>query len=498
MKIKILLVYANTPMEPLLPLGIASIATALNNAGYDVRLFDTTLYASRHGNSQAERASSGQVKPVDYESVGVFEKTTDIFVDFESMVAEHKPQLIGVSCVEATYQLSCQLLERISEQHIPVILGGAFATFSARLVLENPLFDFACSGEGETAIVALAESLSAGHDGTGIVNIWTRKGSTIIPPPTGGKLLNMDDLAIPRFDVFAPERIYRPMSGRLYRMMALEFSRGCPYKCTYCSAPALGKQFSDQGRWLRHKSIDRIMQEIEYYARNYNVGYFYFISETFLAMPKPKREEFYERYSEFKIPFWFNTRPETVQEDDIRKLEEIGCHRISMGLETGNATFRKAVLGRNYSNEVAIRAAQIIINSKIEFSVNNMIGFPDETREMVFETIELNRCFTANSHSVSVFQPFRGTQLHEYAVRMGYYPQTALCGSSFSESVLDMPSLSRDDIKGLYRTFNLYRTLDKALWPKIRTAENFDDEGNMAFEQLSTMVGSSLDPFDDE
>lgn len=124
MKIKVLLVYANTPMEPLLPLGIASIATVLNDAGYDVRLFDTTLYTSRHGNSQKDRASAGQVKPVDYKSVGVFEKDTDIFLDFETAVAEHKPQLIGVSCVETTYQLSCQLLERVSDQHIPVILGG--------------------------------------------------------------------------------------------------------------------------------------------------------------------------------------------------------------------------------------------------------------------------------------------------------------------------------------------------------------------------------------
>lgn len=498
MKIKVLLVYANTPMEPLLPLGVASIATALMDAGHEVRLFDTTLYAARQGNSQKERAYSGQVKPADYGSVGVFEKQTDIFSDFEMAVAEFKPQLIGVSCVETTYQLACQLLERVREQPIPVIMGGIFATFSTRLVLENPLFDFACSGEGEASVVTLANALGAGEDGCGITNIWTRQEDRIVPPPTGGTLLDMDSLAIPRFDVFEPGRIYRPMSGRMYRMIPLEFSRGCPYKCTYCSAPSLDKQFSDQGRWLRHKSIDRIMQEVEHYARNYNVEYFYFISETFLAMPKRKREEFYERYSEFKIPFWFNTRPETVHEEDIRKLENIGCHRISIGLETGNAGFREKMLNRHYTNEAAVQAAQIIIDSKIELSVNNMIGFPDETREMVFETIELNRSFSADSHSVSVFQPFRGTQLHEYAVRMGYYPPDSLCGSSFSETMLDMPSLSRDGIRGLYRTFNLYRALDKTLWPEIKVAEQFDEKGNAAFERLSKMVGASQIPFDDE
>ena len=114
-------------------------------------------------------------------------------------------------------------------------------------------------------------------------------------------MLDVNLLSVPRFDIFAPERMFRAMAGKIYRMLPIEFSRGCPYQCTYCSAPVYAKRFRDTGRWLRFKSIDQIINEIDFYANEYNVEYFYFISETFLAMPKAHKQEFYRRYEKYKI-----------------------------------------------------------------------------------------------------------------------------------------------------------------------------------------------------
>jgi radical SAM superfamily enzyme YgiQ (UPF0313 family) len=488
---RVLIVYVNMPMEPLVPLGVGVIATALTNAGFETKVFDTTLYQDNAGNNQDERVLSGQVKAANFQSVGLVEKGSDMHADFRKLVEEFKPQMIGYSCVELTYLQTLGLAESIRDLNIPTVLGGVFATFSPEFILkDNPLIDMVCVGEGEIAVVELAKKVCAGEDPYGTQNIWVQKNGEAFAPPPGGELLDIETMLLPRYDYFEPERIYRPMSGNMYRMVPVEISRGCPYKCTYCSAPAFQEEFKDFGKWLRFKSIDRIISEIRYYIDEYDVEYFYFISETFLAMPKKMRDEFYEKYKDIKLPFWFNTRPETIRKDDIQALEEIGCHRISIGLETGNESFRERMLSRKYTNERAVNAAQTIIDSNIELSVNNMIGFPDETREMVFETIEVNRQFTADSHTVSVFQPFRGTGLFDYSVEKGYWDGTKVCPDSFSESCLNMPSMSSQEIEGLYRTFNLYRTLDKKYWPDIKRAEQFDETGTRLFQELVDLSNS--------
>ena len=49
---------------------------------------------------------------------------------------------------------------------------------------------------------------------------------------------------------------------------------------------------------------------------------------------------------------------------------------------------------------------------------------------------------------------------------------------------LNMPQISRDEIKGLRRTFALYARMPKEYWPMIERAEKFDEEGNRIFEDL--------------
>lgn len=95
---KVLLIYANTPMEPLMPLGIASIATALQLNGFTVKLFDTTFYRdAEERDSQAARAGNLQIKPVDYSAVGIKVIGIDTASAFKEMLSEFRPHLIGLS-----------------------------------------------------------------------------------------------------------------------------------------------------------------------------------------------------------------------------------------------------------------------------------------------------------------------------------------------------------------------------------------------------------------
>ena len=112
---KILLVYCNLSMEPLLPLGIASISASLKRDGYEVELFDTTLYPSNVSDQQ-DRVDSKQVKPVDWKSIGIELKSTYLQDDFLTKVRIFQPDIIGFSTTESTYHIAKKLIKVVYDK----------------------------------------------------------------------------------------------------------------------------------------------------------------------------------------------------------------------------------------------------------------------------------------------------------------------------------------------------------------------------------------------
>jgi len=477
-------------MDTLFPVSISSVSGALKKIGAQVECFDSTFYPDqaeyKDTSSDTKKTEKFQVLPVNYEDVGIQPKQTDIFEDFRKKVIEFKPDLIGVSAVEPTFLLGIDLLESVKDLEIPTIVGGVHAIFSPADVMEYDVVDMVCIGEGEACMVELAKKMHAKNNYTNIKNIWFRKNGEIIKNEKS-EIESLDKLPTLDFTVFEPERIYRPMSGKLWRMVPIEFSRGCIYKCTYCSAPGFLDNFKEQGDWLRNKPMDLIFDEIRYYIKELNVEYFYFVSETFLAIPKARLDEFFDRYEEIKIPFWFNTRAETIKERTVKRLEEVGCHRISIGLECGNEEYRRTMLQRPVSNEKTIDACLLFKDSPIQLSANNIIGYPEETRDLIFDTIELNRQVSegVEAHSCSIFQPYRGTWLHKYCVEKGYWPEEDLALDLNFEPAIKYPDITHEEIKGLHRTFPFYIKFPKVDWPEIQRAEKFTEEGELVFRELS-------------
>jgi anaerobic magnesium-protoporphyrin IX monomethyl ester cyclase len=239
--------------------------------------------------------------------------------------------------------------------------------------------------------------------------------------------------------------------------------------------------------------MDSLRNEISVLIREYDPEFFYIIDDSFLARTQAQIDEFVEMYREFELPFWFNTRPENITRERLEVLKDIGCYRISFGLEHGNQEFRRSILKRRPTNEEILAKFEIIADSGIAFSVNNIIGFPDETRELVFETIEFNRQLRGyDTLTVSIFTPYHGTELRDVAVSKGYLQKDSLTTHTTSSSLLKMPTMSASEIDALARTFTLYVELPKSLWKYVRIAENDDAEGQRMFGVLSEMYSQFL------
>ena len=433
---KVLLVYCNLPKEPLLPLSIGYLTAVLKELGVEVDLFDTTYYTKEDCNDQIAREESGQVETtIDYIRGRPYKY---IWEDFVGRLNLFDPELVAFTCTEATHKIMEELVEYVPNK-IKVVVGGPFATFYPQYFIEQVLADYVCIGDGEKVIrdIICGNKLYANNK---ICYDFVE---------------NLEDLPIPDFSLFPEDRWLRPMSGKLYKMVPIEISRGCLFACSYCSAPSYRKLFRG---WHRLRSAYDIVEEMNTYKIVDKVEYFYLISESF-GTDDVWLCDFMERYSNVGLPFWFNTRPEVINKmhiEELRGLKDVGCHRISMGVEHGNEEFRKGMLNRKYSNEDVLKAVYKINNAGIELSVNNMIGFPDETEELLRNTIAINRMIKADSHTVSVFQPYRGTKLYQHCIDNNYFPEWSVCGEQFNESVLDMPEpyLSSKMIEEYYFKFN--------------------------------------------
>ena len=485
-KFNILLLYPNGKLMNPPPISIGVFTALLKQHGFEVGLFDTTLYSDPNeiGSDDAKEESL-MVRPFDYGERGVTLKDGGFEVDLIKKVEEYRPDLIALSALECSYPTAVTMLAALKDFDVPVIVGGVFATFAPEIVLSNKNVNMVCIGEGEDAFLEVCKRLATGNDCSDVENIWIKKDGQIIKNKLR-KLVDLNKQPIPDYSLFEVERFYRPMAGKVYKTIPIETNRGCPYTCAFCNSPSINKLYRENGSktFFRKKNMNTIQKELRYLIKKWDAEYVYFTSDTFLSVTNAEFDRFVDVYSEFKIPFWMQSRVEAITEYRVKKLKEIGCHRMSIGLEHGNEKFRKRVLKKKFDNEQFVRASNIIADVGIPLTVNNIIGFPDETRELVFDTIELNRKLIFDTTNALPFAPFHGTLLHELCVERGYISADFNPGSLNVDVSLDMPQLPREEINGLKRTFALYARMPKKYWPKIEKAEKFDEEGNQLYAEL--------------
>jgi len=148
------------------------VISILKKAGFEVDLFDTTYYKWEEINFEQKKVDLLQLKPFSYKGKGVDYKETDMYEDLAKKVSEYKPDLIGITLVEDTFELGISLLDAIKDYDVPVIAGGVFVTFSANDVINNENVDMVCIGEGEEALV---EQMKAVLQKVSLPDDWAEK-----------------------------------------------------------------------------------------------------------------------------------------------------------------------------------------------------------------------------------------------------------------------------------------------------------------------------------
>lgn len=490
---RILLGYCNIPFECELPVSICQISACLKAAGHQVDLFETTFYKIENVNTplnylvdtlQLPSAFLKNERPVN----------SDLVEDFRAKVAAFNPDIIGFTVVEASVGIMEKLLRVLDtpeHQGIPVVVGGPFSILAADALTRHDRIDFICTGEGESALVQLCQTLEDGADASSVPGFWFHDRSVQRWKKNDRPKVNaLDSLPPLDFTIFGENRLISTSSKK---QIYVETSRGCPYHCTFCSDNAIKTAFRTDGAgsWYRMKSIDRIAAELNINIPKHNPEIILIRASTFLTCRTERIRQFSEMYQSVGLPFWFFVRPEDVTEEKVSALRSCisGPISTSIGLEHGNEAFRASCLNRRYSNDLFKNACRILAKYGIRYNVNFIFGFPGENREMVFDSIKVVKevCGYApgSSFSAFIYTPLRGTVLWDKCLAEGMIDKDAVDGGILQyKYALKNNKLSTEEVVGLSRTAAMYIMMGQERYQDIQKAESFSREGNAVFNAL--------------
>lgn len=488
---KVLLVYFNTAARASFPLGLSILANYIRGKGHMVEVFDTTFYKEFLTNKRDMlREKFGFYKKVE-KPVEIKYIDMPLTDDLKKKVNDFHPDIVGLSILSAHFQFSRKISQFIKESFpsLPVIVGGLHPTLAPDETISAPSVDMICIGEGEYAFEELLKRMGNKDDITSVKGIWVKQNGKVYKNEIG-RITDMNDLPVNDWDFFSRQHLYSPLDGRMYHIGPVEFSRGCPYSCAYCSVNSVRDLVRPQ-KYLRRKPVEQAIEELVYLKNKYNIDMFYFLDETFLSSDIKDLRTFAEEYKRnVDVPFYGLTHPQSVTEEKVKLLKKMGCYLMTIGIECGNEEFRKNILNRRVSNRQIIDAFDTFHKNGVYASAFGMLGLPYETRELVFETIELFRRCQPRTYAVGIYKPFMGSHLREICIKEGFFnPSNDSYIYPDHISVLKMPQFPKEEIEGLYKTFYLYTKVPYEKFPLVKEAEKNENILMSLIEEYSTKKG---------
>jgi len=344
--------------------------------------------------------------------------------------------------------------------------GGSHATFFPEMIEEDGV-DGVCRGEGEGALIDLADSLDKGALDPSIPNWYFKVDGNVIRNPVRPYITDLDMYPGPDRDL-----VYRKdRTSRVSKIKHFIAGRGCPYRCTYCFNHALADLYRGKGKPFRLRSVSSVLNEVSDVRDRFGLEFVVFVDDTFI-LDREWLKEFSDRYPrEVNLPFFCNVRANLVDEELVATLRRAGCHSASMGIESGNDEIRNGLLKRNMSREQILNAAHLLREYGIQFTTTQMLGLPTTTYENDLETLDLNiECKPAYAY-VMIFQPYPRTQLGEYTrehdLMVGSFDDIGEL--AWDDSVLNFSSEHKRKMRNLQRFFAIL-----VEWPFLRPiAERF-------------------------
>jgi len=394
------------------PLGIAYLAAVLERtSNYQIEILD----ALSEGNVGKGISLDGG-KQIRY-------GLTDEAV--AERIREFSPDVVGVACLFSAMQQDMENICRIVKQvnsEIKTVVGGAHASSMAEDIIRGCKdVDFVVTGEAEDTFLNLLGILEDKGDFSKLNGFAFRKNGSVKLIPKTSYIEELDSIPFPARHLFNMKRYFdNAKSHGFYRdtpYTQVITSRGCPCKCAFC---ALGDHW---GSRQRMRSARNVLDEIESLVKDYGVKEIHFEDDNLTANKKRAIELFdgmVERGLNIKWHAPSGIAVYTLHEDLLDKMKASGCYSITLAIESGNQDVVTKLMNKPVNLKIVPRLVRKIRASGMDVRGFFMIGYPDETKETIRETIDFARELELDWAYFSIASPLPNTQMYKICIEKGY------------------------------------------------------------------------------
>jgi radical SAM superfamily enzyme YgiQ (UPF0313 family) len=384
--VRVLLVNPSYPFEefPRLLVTLPYLASALRAEGHEVEILDLLL----------ARTTPDKI---------------------ERRMERFRPELVGITSVTLNHHIANSIGEvvRKCDGQVPIVMGGPHVSFEIEGSFRDlPALDFIGIGEGEHTMVELARALEGRMDLRDVRGLALREkgGGGIHRTPRRPLEDDLDTLPNPAREL-VPLARYLAFDSHA----SVVTSRGCPYECVFCSAPAW------TGRSVRYRNPSLCVDEIEDLAAKgfteitIEDDLFTLYRKHFLAVcGELIRRNTGIRWNAF-------SRVDTISPEIVETMARAGCQAICFGVESGNQEVLDLVKKKSNLDKVK-QAMRMTQDAGISALASFIIGLPGETEETLRKTVEfadeLHQEF-GSLYGFHILAPFPGTEVREKAKEYG-------------------------------------------------------------------------------
>ena len=410
--------------------------------------------------------------------------------EFQKKIDEFKPDVIALSSMTMSFDFAISLLNKVDCKGAKVIAGGVHATIAPEDALGQSVVDIITIGEADETFPELLTLMQNGEDYTNVKSMHFKMPDGSIKKNPLAARPGLDDLPCPDWDLFDIKHLFRPFDGKIYKGSFYSQSRGCPMSCTYCVDPTIADVTGGNKGYFRFQPPETTYNHLSELKSKYGARWLKFSDDTFLLPKADHLEHLRDLIKPLGILFGCSVMPNTIRENKVDLAKEMGCVAMSVGIESGDPDVRKKLM-RHYNNEKLVNNLQMVINKEIRVSTFNIIGFPEENRDQVFKTIELNREIGTSACNVYILYPYPGTPI-AIKNKIPLRDQNGKIPTQDIACELGLSKMSSDELRGLLKTFNLYLHLNKPLWPIIQLAEKQTEIGRKINTILSIRHSSRV------
>lgn len=401
-----------------LPLWIAALGASLEKAGYSVQVLDLMGY---NGST------------IDYEGI-------------EEEFRKVDSRIFAISPFTNNYSVAVEvskIIKKIFGSGAVVILGGAHASYTYNICLQNESIDIVSKGEGDLIIPQIVKAVKEGKDLYHIPSISWKKDGKIIHNESNKDYISADELPLPAYHLIPQTFRGTIPYGRIYT------SRGCAYNCAYC-ADTLYKR-----RKPIYQTIERTVKQAELMREYFGVNLIYVGDESF-TYDEGYVREFASAMKERNFKWVSQTRADLVDEKILGIMKDGNCKLIKYGAETANQHLLD-LIRKGIKVEQVTKSCEMAKDAGLGVLLYYMVGLPDESAETAEKTVafaeDLFRRKLIDLVEYYITTPYPGTDLYQNPERYNL----EIIGKTFDDWREDQPSVTNTRYLTNQQIFNIWK-----------------------------------------